>query len=66
MLSGDIYHFEENRKNGIVPQFNHDIPASEKSIKAFEAFVKEKNARVYIQHDKGNFERMPKAPKYLN
>ena len=66
MLSGDIYHFDKNRENAIVPQFNHDIAESEKSIKAFEAFVKEKNARVYIQHDKGNFELMPKAPKYLN
>jgi glyoxylase-like metal-dependent hydrolase (beta-lactamase superfamily II) len=66
MLSGDIYHFEKNRENGIVPQFNYDIPASEASIKAFEAFVKEKNAKVYIQHDKGNFESMPKSPNYLN
>ena len=66
MLSGDIYHFEKNREDGIVPQFNYDIPESETSIKAFEAFVKEKNAKVYIQHDKGNFEAMPKSPKYLN
>lgn len=66
MLSGDIYHFEANRENGIVPQFNYDIPQSEASIKAFEEFVKENNAKVYIQHDKGNFEAMPKAPNYLN
>ena len=66
MLSGDIYHFEANRENGIVPQFNYDISESEASIKAFEAFVKEKQAKVYIQHDKGNFEAMPKAPNYLN
>lgn len=66
MLSGDIYHFEKNREDGIVPQFNFDISESETSIKAFEAFVKEKNAKVYIQHDKGNFEAMPKVPNYLN
>ncbi|MET6989616.1 N-acyl homoserine lactonase family protein [Sediminicola arcticus] len=66
MLSGDIYHFEANRENGIVPQFNYDIPESEASIKAFEEFVKEKNAKVYIQHDKGNFDSMPKSPNYLN
>ncbi len=66
MLSGDVYHFEKNRENEIVPQFNYDISASEVSIKAFEEFVKEKNAKVYIQHDMGNFEAMPKAPNYLN
>lgn len=66
MLSGDIYHFEANREKGIVPQFNYDIPESENSIKAFEEFVKEKNAKVYIQHDKGNFDSMPKSPNYLN
>lgn len=59
LLSGDIYHFEQNRKDAIVPQFNYDIPATDKSIKDFEAFAKAENAKVIIQHDAGNFAQTP-------
>jgi glyoxylase-like metal-dependent hydrolase (beta-lactamase superfamily II) len=60
LLSGDMYHFEQNRTNAVVPQFNHDIPQSEKSIKEFEAFAKEKNAAVFIQHSTKDFEKLEK------
>jgi len=65
LLSGDLYHFQENRDGKIVPQFNHDIPQSEKSIAAFEAFAKAQQATVYIQHEPADFAKMPKAPKSL-
>lgn len=55
LLSGDMYHFKKNREGGIVPRFNHDIPMSEKSIEAFEAFAKAENAKVIIQHDPVQF-----------
>jgi hypothetical protein len=55
-----MYHFEQNRTNAVVPQFNHDIPQSEKSIKEFEAFAKEKNAAVFIQHSTKDFEKLEK------
>lgn len=59
LLSGDIYHFDRNREDSIVPQFNFDIPATEKSILAFEAFAKAENAKVIIQHDAGDFAKTP-------
>ncbi|TVZ52332.1 N-acyl homoserine lactonase family protein [Dokdonia sp. Hel_I_53] len=59
LLSGDIYHFEKNRENQIVPQFNYDIPETEKSIKDFEAFAKANNAKVIIQHDAEDFANTP-------
>ena len=65
LLSGDMYHFHKNREQKIVPQFNYSIPETNASIKAFEAFAKEKNARVYIQHEPDDFNSMPKAPKAL-
>ncbi|MFL1894486.1 N-acyl homoserine lactonase family protein [Aquimarina sp. 2-A2] len=66
LLSGDVYHFEENRENKIIPQFNHDIPQTEQSIEQFEKFVSDKRAKVYIQHDAKHFNRMPKSPKFIN
>lgn len=65
VLTGDTYHFEQNREDAIVPQFNYDIPQSEETIKAFEAFVSEKNAKVWIQHDLDDFNAMTTAPTAL-
>ncbi|KQC32460.1 metallo-beta-lactamase [Nonlabens sp. YIK11] len=55
LLSGDTYHFEQNREDAVVPQFNYDIPESKQSIEEFEAFAKAKNATVIIQHDLDDF-----------
>ncbi len=65
MLTGDTYHFRQNRLDTVVPQINYNIIESERSIKAFEDFVKNKNAKVFIQHDMEDFELMPKAPKII-
>lgn len=58
LLTGDLYHFEQNRTDAIVPQFNYDIPQTEESIKKFEAFAKEKNASVIIQHSIADFKKL--------
>lgn len=66
LLTGDLYHLYENREHRRVPSFNSDVDQTLKSMNAFEAFAKEKNAKVYLQHQKEDFDKMPKAPKYLN
>lgn len=65
LLTGDLYHFQENRDNKGVPSFNYDVQQTLKSMEAFEAFAKEKNARVIIQHELTDFNELPKAPKSL-
>ena len=65
MLTGDLYHTYENREHKRVPVFNTDVEQTLKSMEAFEAFAKEKNAKVYLQHQKEDFNKMPKAPEYL-
>jgi glyoxylase-like metal-dependent hydrolase (beta-lactamase superfamily II) len=65
LLTGDLYHFEENRKTQMAPIFNFDIPQTKASMKSFEALAKEKNARVIIQHSTKDFAAMPIAPAYL-
>ena len=66
LLSGDLYHFQENRDTKGIPSFNYDVEATLKSMDAFEAFAKENNAEVYIQHSTKDFDRLPKYPKYLD
>ncbi|PIB28788.1 MBL fold metallo-hydrolase [Maribacter sp. 4U21] len=66
LLTGDLYHLYENREHKRVPSFNFDVEQTLSSMDAFEALAKEKNAKVYLQHQKEDFNKMPKAPKYLN
>ena len=58
LLTGDLYHIEENRTYKRAPSFNYDIPMTKKSMEAFEAFAKEKNADVFIQHSVSDFDRL--------
>jgi glyoxylase-like metal-dependent hydrolase (beta-lactamase superfamily II) len=66
LLSGDLYHFYENREYKRIPIFNYDVSQTRESMKNFEAFADEKKAKVYLQHQKDDFNKMPKAPQYLN
>ena len=65
LLSGDLYHFQENREFRRVPIFNFDVAQTKESMAAFEKFADEKGAKVYLQHSKEDFEKLPKAPNYL-
>lgn len=66
LLTGDLYHLYENREHKRVPIFNTSVEQTLESMAAFEAFAKEKNAKVYLQHQKEDFNKMPTAPNYLN
>jgi len=63
LLTGDLYHFEENRANKGVPSFNYDVKQTLESMDLFEAFAKEKNAEVIIQHSPIAFEKLEKLLK---
>ena len=58
LLTGDLYHFEENRTYQRAPIFNYNIPQTKESMKDFETFAKSNNANVFIQHSISDFERL--------
>ena len=58
LLTGDLYHFEENRTSRGVPSFNYDVEKTLQSMDEFEAFAKEKNAEVIMQHSVEDFEKL--------
>ena len=66
LLTGDLYHFQENRDTKGVPSFNHNVENTLKSMEKFEAFAKQNKATVYIQHSNDDFNKLPKYPKYLD
>ncbi|PIQ48236.1 MAG: hypothetical protein COW03_11320 [Cytophagales bacterium CG12_big_fil_rev_8_21_14_0_65_40_12] len=65
VLSGDLYHFAKNREFRGVPAFNTSKEASLASMDSIEAFIKEKNATLWIQHDFKQQETIPHAPEVI-
>jgi glyoxylase-like metal-dependent hydrolase (beta-lactamase superfamily II) len=63
LLTGDLYHFQENRTNKGVPSFNYDVAQTLKSMEIFEAFANKTNAEVIIQHSPEDFKRLEKILK---
>jgi glyoxylase-like metal-dependent hydrolase (beta-lactamase superfamily II) len=65
LLSGDLVHFEDNWVHKRVPSMNYDREQSEQTMRAVEAFLAETRATLWINHDKAQSDRIPKAPAYL-
>ena len=51
VLSGDLYHFTDNRTHKRVPSFNFDKGQTLESMNQIEAFVETEKAQFWIQHD---------------
>ena len=64
VLSGDLYHYPEERAQHHVPttDFNRDQTAASRG--ALEAFLKKSGAQLWIQHDFTANAKLKKAPAY--
>lgn len=64
VLSGDLYHYPEERKLNKIPttEFNADQTAA--SRVAIEAFLKKTGAQLWIQHDYTANAKLRKAPEF--
>jgi N-acyl homoserine lactone hydrolase len=51
LLSGDLYHYPEEMTFKKVPITDPDREQTAKSRETIEAFVKQNNAQLWIQHD---------------
>ncbi|QNM82738.1 N-acyl homoserine lactonase family protein [Sphingomonas sabuli] len=63
LLSGDEYHFHENRDVGGVPSFNTDRADTLASHDRFEKLARNIGARVIIQHEPRDIAKLPPFPK---
>jgi glyoxylase-like metal-dependent hydrolase (beta-lactamase superfamily II) len=67
ILSGDQYHFRENRAKNGVPGFNYDRAQTLASSARLEELVRNLKARLIIQHDvQDNADAFPAADRYLD
>lgn len=64
VLSGDLYHFMENREAYAVPVFNSSIRQTIHSFVLMDNFLDHTQATFWIQHDKPTFDSLMHAPGY--
>jgi N-acyl homoserine lactone hydrolase len=63
LLSGDLYHFTENRTSGGVPGFNTSRSQTTASMARFEAIARNLHAKVIIQHEPADVAKLPLFPE---
>ena len=63
MLTGDLYHFEEQITNRGVPAFNTDRADTLASMHRFNQMADNLDATVVIQHDPRHLIRLPAFPQ---
>jgi glyoxylase-like metal-dependent hydrolase (beta-lactamase superfamily II) len=63
LISGDQFHFTENRAVGGVPSFNVDRADTLASHDRFEKLARNLNAKVIIQHEPGDIAKLPAFPQ---
>ena len=66
LLSGDLYHYREERFTDKTPVFEFNGPQSLASRASIEAFLKKSGAQLWIEHDLQLFRGLKKAPDYLD
>jgi glyoxylase-like metal-dependent hydrolase (beta-lactamase superfamily II) len=66
MLSGDLYHTHDNRHGRRMPIFNVNRADSLASMDRIEQIIKNKRAKLIIQHSMQDFEALPQVPRFMN
>jgi len=66
LLSGDLYHYPEEITYKKVPNFDTNREQTAKSRESIEAFVKQQNAQLWIQHDYTAGMKRKIAPAYYD
>jgi glyoxylase-like metal-dependent hydrolase (beta-lactamase superfamily II) len=64
VLSGDLYHYPEERKLNKVPTTEFNAQQTAASRTAVEAFLKKTGAQLWIQHDFTANAQLKKAPAF--
>jgi len=66
LLTGDLYHYPEERAAKTFPSFEMDRAKTEASRAAAEALVARTHAQVWIEHDILNYRKLKKAPAFYD
>src|SRR5262245_39168880 len=66
VISGDLYHYPEERTLNRVPvrDFNKEQTSASRAM--LETFLKDKGAQLWIQHDIAAHEKLKKSPEFYD
>jgi N-acyl homoserine lactone hydrolase len=64
LLSGDLYHYPEERTLNRVPTFDFNQDQTRATRVAMDAFLKKTGAQLWIQHDFIGNAKLKKSPSY--
>ncbi|MBM3771005.1 MAG: N-acyl homoserine lactonase family protein [Acidimicrobiia bacterium] len=64
VLSGDLYHYVQERTLDRYPTFEFNVEQTRAARKDLEAFLTRTKAALWIQHDLQAHRRLKKAPEY--
>lgn len=66
LLSGDLYHTEDNRKEQRMPVFNVSRADTLASMHRIELILRNRPAMLVIQHSVDGFEALPHFPLFMD
>ena len=66
LLSGDLYHYQAERRLDRYPTFEFNVDQTRVSRQNVDAFLKKTGAQMWIQHDLKAHEKLKKAPAYYD
>ena len=63
ILAGDLYHFQENRENYVIPPFNSKKETIHSFVK-IDNLLERTGAELWMQHDMQQFDQLTQAPLF--
>lgn len=64
VISGDLYHYPEERARKLVPMTEYNPEQTVASREVIEAFLKKTGAQFWIQHDFNASAKLKKSPQF--
>jgi N-acyl homoserine lactone hydrolase len=64
LLSGDLYHYPEERKLSLIPTTEFNASQTVASRAAIEGFLKQSGAQLWIEHDFTGNAKLKKSPEF--
>ena len=66
LLSGDLYHTHENRKARRMPIFNVSRADTLAAMDRIEQIMRNRHAKLIIQHSTEDFDSLPQVPRFMD
>jgi glyoxylase-like metal-dependent hydrolase (beta-lactamase superfamily II) len=64
VLSGDLYHYPEERERKLLPTTEYDVKQTEASRVTIEKYLKDSHSQFWIQHDRIAISKLKQSPAY--